>query len=251
MNNDQTNYETIQDEHLDNLIRLAYMRAEQEAIKKIIDDCDNSSPEIENLSQSTYKRFLDKLSAESKENRNASISRIWKSRISKIINIAACVVLVLGLATPFAVANVDSIRVKVMELLITIENDHTALSLVVDEDASFDIPAGWNGFYYPSCIPEGYTIVEQSNFINEVTYENAEGSFILFGEYTSDQSTSLDSEHAELRFSTISGHNAYIILKDEHVTLAWSNGMQYFIIYTNLSLNEAFPIAESLVSIRK
>ena len=75
--------------------------------------------------------------------------------MSRLVLIGACVVLVIGIAAPIAIANIEAIRVRVMELLINIQDEYTEISMVENEEMAFDVPAAWRGEYYPSYIPDG------------------------------------------------------------------------------------------------
>ena len=142
MSKNQLNYDEIRDQHLDTMLKLAFKHADALEAQDIMKESDTvECPVSEERAEATYKMFLDKLAKqEVEEKRNARIVQFRRS-IPRIIQIAACLVLVMGIVTPFAVANVESIRVKVMELLISIQEDHTERSFVENESAAFDVPA--------------------------------------------------------------------------------------------------------------
>ena len=61
---------------------------------------------------------------------------------------AVLLICVLGMGTALAVS--PALRVAVMRLLYRVTPRYTEISYVPDERASFDVPADWDGLYYPA-----------------------------------------------------------------------------------------------------
>ncbi len=83
----------------------------------------------------------------------------FNQTLPKIGQIAAILIAVFAVAGGVAIATSHTIRAQVMEMLVQIEEQYTALSLVEDTNASFEIPSDeipseWGGEYYPAYIPE-------------------------------------------------------------------------------------------------
>ena len=113
-----------------------------------------------------YKRQVRRRS------RSARLRRI----VPRVVEIAACVVLAVAVATPFAIANVEFIRSAVMKLLIRIDWDDGVMqmNLVEDEGAAFNVPADWPGEYFPSYLPEGLEAVSYTHLCQSLWRINAE-----------------------------------------------------------------------------
>lgn len=247
MSKNQLNYDEIKDQHLDTMIKLAFKHADALEAQEIMEECENAEcPVDEKRVKATYDMFLDKLAKQEAQERKKSRIVQFRRSIPRVIQIAACLVLVLGIATPFAVANVEAIRVKVMELLISIQEDHTELNFVENDDKAFYIPAGWSGSYYPSYIPDGFVMTEMSELYCDVTYINEDGAKIYFSEYLQDDLVDINSEDAALSYAAINGENAFIIERDNLVIVAWASEDRFFVIEAETSKEEALVVAEGV-----
>lgn len=241
---------SIQDEHLDMLIRLAYQR-EEEQLCQIHEENEDDillTPERKAIA---YAMFLEKMAAAEKE--RVKIVRIQKIRkhLPRLVNIAACLVIILCIAAPIAVAHVESLRVQVMRMLISIQKDHARLSLIEDEEASFSVPEEWKGEYYPSCIPEGFYIFDIDESSVSLTLKNDAGRYIHFAEKPEANNIGLDTEGAEFKTVMINGQEAALIAKNGLAKITWCEGDTYFIVTTNISVNDCIKVAENVKKVEK
>ena len=113
MRKNRINYDSIQDAHLDHLIRLAYRQADALEARELLENAPRElSPEEEALCGRAYARFQEKARALEAEEKCRNHPQRWKRRLSRGIGIAACVVLLLGIAAPIAVARVEFTRTR-------------------------------------------------------------------------------------------------------------------------------------------
>lgn len=236
----------IQNQHLDTMIKLAF---EYEDALEAQDNSENDEdmPIIDTArKEAVWNKALEKIAEmEAEEKKKSRIVRFRRS-IPRIIEVAACLILVMGIAAPFAIANVEAIRVKVMELLIDIQEDHTELSFVENENEEFYVPAEWQGNYYPSYIPDGFYLTEQGKLNCYVKYENEQGARINFSEYSADDSVSINSENAELSYTTINGVDAFVIERESSVIITWNSDDKFFVLTANTTKEEALEIANGV-----
>lgn len=236
----------IQDQHLDTMIKLAF---EYEDALEAQENSENNEdmPIIDTArKEAVWNKALEKIAEmEAEEKKKSRIVQLRRS-IPRVIEVAACLILVMGIAAPFAIANVEAIRVKVMELLIDIQEDHTELSFVENENVEFYVPAEWQGSYYPSYIPDGFYLTEQGKLNCYVTYENEQGECIDFTEYSAADSVSINSENAELSYTTINGVDAFVIEREDCVIIAWNSNDKFFVLTANLTKEEALTIAKGI-----
>ena len=245
MRKNTLNYDSIQDEHLDEMIRLAYKYADGLETEEILkNDVHDLSREEEEACKNAYLSFQQKVEKLKQEEKKQSNISQWKKRASRLVGIAACLVLLLGVATPIAIARVESIRVKVLQLLINVQDKYTELKLVEDPGATFDVPADWRGDYYFSYIPEGYALYEIDPLIDRAYYRNIDGDAFSFSEFSQDQEISLDSEGAVISYEFISGNLALVIEK-YGTTVTWSDGTKYFIVRSTQGKTDTLKIANS------
>ena len=91
----------IQDEHLDMLIRLAFKMEEEEEIQSLLsEEARELSAEDMTHKSLAYALFLEKLDAQQKKEKRKQKIQLCKNRIPKLIEIAACLILILGISAP-------------------------------------------------------------------------------------------------------------------------------------------------------
>ena len=243
----KTNYDEIQDEYLDSLIRLAYKNAEALEAQRLMEEDDSAAePVPEADKEAVFQMFLGKM--EQQEEKKQPRARVipWKKVLPRLVNIAACIVVVLGIAAPFAIAYVEPIRIRVMELLIDIKDDHTELSFVEDTDAEFNVPEGYLGNYYPSYIPDGFELIDIGMLGDETTYENEASAKIYYSECTENDEISINTEGAVLSHAAVNGVEAFVAEQDTCVILTWAFEDKYFVLSADTSLDEALKMARSV-----
>lgn len=240
------NYDSIQDDHMDDLIRLAYKQADALEAQEILEnDVRELTPDEEELCRCAYRSFLKKIDVQKRIEKKQTDIRQWRKRASRFVSTAACLVLLLGITTPIAIAKVEFFRVKVLQLLIKVQEEYTELSLVEDTETSFNVPGDWKGEYYLSYIPEGYVLRYIDPVYDEVIYKYNDTISIEFHECSIGDTANVDSENAIISYDYVHGEVALVIEKDDTVVI-WSNGEKYFIVKTYLSREETLRIANSL-----
>ena len=179
------------------------------------------------------------------------LSRVRMRRMRKGMTKIAAVVLILlmvsslGLVT--AVATIAPVRVKVMELLVLIEERYSRVSMQ-ESGKYIDVPAGWEGYYYMSYIPEGYRIMSQDE--GGVWYEDASGNQLRFGEWEMSDWVNIDTEDAPMRYVSLKYDDALMIEKNGRITLTWSRGNRFFVLKYTGTEEEAIRIADGVMMIR-
>jgi hypothetical protein len=174
--------------------------------------------------------------------------------LPKVGRIAAVVIAALAVAGGVALAASHTVRVQVMKMLVNVEKEYTELSLVEDTDASFDVPAEWEGGYYPSYIPEGYAVdsvisVPDYSMVEYVNI-NSDKVGIDFSECGEGAESNIDTENATIESITVGGNDGFLATKENHVSIYWDNGQEYFILQTtDIAREEAVSIAESVRSV--
>ena len=237
--------DAIKETHLDYLLRLALAyeaqlmagEAERESHRAF-------SVEDESVFSRTHIETRERIASARRAKRRFQRRTALKQNIRKGIHIAACAVLLLGVITPFAVAHIDAIRVRVMRLLIDIQEDRTNISIQEDISASFDVPAEWKGQYYPSFIPDGYSLSLLPDDYNSVVYSNADGDEITFEEFEETDELVVDSEDSIVSYGQISGNIAFIVEK-RNAKIIWCNGSRLFRV-TAADLSTAQKVAEGV-----
>jgi len=252
MENKEVKNETLRDEHLDALIRLAFRREEERTYQQLMEENQQEyTTEEAAQKDAIFARAMEKFAAQEKQRKKRERVLRLKRSVPRIINVAACLVLVLCIAAPIAVARVEFIRVRVMKLLAEIQEDHTCLSLAENDEEAFWIPADWHGEYYPSYLPDDFLISWKSSLYNEIMWRNEAGDIIHYNESYEGDVISVDSSDARITDITLGGNEGLMIEDDGKTTVAWNDGEVYFVIWTTLSADECIEIASSVKRIVK
>ena len=239
----------LKDKHLDIMLQMAYKYENALKSQQMLDELEEAGKKCSEAdARDAFALFLKKCEQQEAQAKRQARRARARRIIRRTVEVAACVVLVMAIATPFAIAKVDVIRVKVMELLIDIKDDHTELSFVEDEDAAFEVPAGWEGLYYPAYIPDGYEFVKVEELIDRVHYSDENGNDIYFTEYSPTAAVNLDSEDAEVSYEDINEAKALVIQKEQenYIMITWAYEDKYFVLDCQTTLDDALKIARSV-----
>lgn len=160
------------------------------------------------------------------------------------LNKAAVVVLAIFLTFSSMMVTVQAFRLSVLNFLISIEPKYTSYELQ-DDDQSGDnekLIVNWTNSYVPSYMPEGYEVTEMSSSdsLKKVILENADSSSIIYTEYESDSSLSIDTEDASLiETIKINGHDGTLSEKGSITTVVWKMDGHLFVVQGQISTDEA------------
>lgn len=159
--------------------------------------------------------------------------------VPRLAKVAALVIACVTLAGGAALAVGGTLRVSVMRLELEETKDYTALSLVEDEEASFDVPAEWKGRYYLSYIPEGMTLTQifDDGYVDgyrtvEYFNEPERSLKIDYTEGGSGTTANIDTENAEIRSMTIQGYEGHMVIKNDSFHFYWTDGQAMYILLT-------------------
>lgn len=240
---DMGNDRSLQDKAYDLLGEMLVERDTARYIQELEEDLANgNTAEMDAFFAEQDQANLKKIETYTRKQRS---KRLLLHTLPRIGQAAAIFIAVISLAGSVAVATSHTVRVHVMQLLLNIEEEYTELSLVEDEDASFDVPAEWQGSSFPAYIPEGMEVFEcySSGSSSHVTYDSFsdDTKTIGFSESNASAVTTLDTEDATVRTITIQDNDGYIAVKEETIHIFWSDGLRYYIVTTH-GIDEATTI---------
>lgn len=245
-------YESLKDQHLDMMLRLAYQREEEMEVQEILDTFDEDDvPATEEDFDRVYALFQKKLEveecAEKKRARRAALRR----SLPRIAQVAACLIIVAAIATPIAIANVEMLRVSVMNVLLDIQKDHTGIQLIEEVDAAFYVPADWEGEYYPTYLPNGYELKSVDSVICLLSFADSQNNMLYFHEYQSSDKINIDSEDAVVNQEKIDGIDIMLVEKNGITKVVWQNSDHYFVLETNIEHDEIVNVVKGVKIINK
>lgn len=248
------------DLHLDMMIRLAFDVEDNEEVMRILNEPDP----VLSLEEKAFADdvFAKALAASEKrvklENRKRCAKAVRKFLI-RAAEAAACIILVIGIAMPIAIAHSPAFRAKVMQLIMEPDNEKGAayFSFVEDEQASFPVPEGWTGQYYPSYIPQGFEVYEYDPLFPMVQYQKGEGQILYFTENTEDSDMMAGLDGSTVEPTTINDYPGYIIdgvTSDgitHTVTIVWQYETRWFsVVSFGISTDETIHVANSVRQIQ-
>lgn len=236
----------LEEDYEDSFLRLVmhqYIQVEGDELERLNNEIkDNPRYEISPEAVKRINKSLDKYYSTKK-------LQVFTKKSLKILYKVGIVLFAFFGVFIFAYFTVDAFRVQVLNFLVTIDKEYTAVSLG-ESESNWNIPPEVSNMYVPSYIPEGYWL---DNIINEKTikiinYINGEGKTIKFREYNSSTNANFDSEDADIFKSLkINGVNGLFVLKNEMATVSWKYDDRIFAIYAQLSEDEIVHIAESVI----
>lgn len=251
--NEQINQQPLQDQHLDMMIRLAFLKDEEEETKRFLDEPDPIlSEEDEMIADRAFLRSLNSGEEQRKKEKWDLRIQMVRRIIPKVVQAAACLILVLGVAVPVALATSATFRSSVMQLLIQFDNDEGVVnfSFIEDKEAAFYVPEGYTGEYYPSYIPDGFVVEYVGTIMPDVRMVRDEQVIDFFeGDENAEGTNGI--EDAAVETITINGRDAYLIegegLSSIVVNIIYAVDDKWFDITTrNLDKSEAIRIVESI-----
>lgn len=247
------NKRSLQDKAYDLLGEMLVERDTARYMRELEEDvAHGNTAEMDAFFAKQDKVNLKKIEAYNRKQRGKHFLRHTLPRIAQAV---AIVVAVISLAGGVAVAASHTVRVQVMQLLLSIEEEYTKLRLVEDESASFDVPADWQGSYFPTYIPEGMEVFECLSAWqgNDITYRKIkeDGTKVRFLEAAASSATKLDTEDTSMQVIMIQGYDGRLAVKEDVIQIFWSDDLHYFIVTTHgLDESTSIRIAQSVRKIK-
>lgn len=221
----------LQECQQDEYQRIMMKHGENPEIKKRLENC-----------QEEMIRFIDR------HLRRRKVKQFAKKTLPRLGRAAACFLLVIYIGLTVAVAASQSVRVELMQLILHIEKRYTAFEFESTE-CYVEVPAEWKGYYYPTFIPNEFTLTKV--FTESVIYENHNMEEFVFSEHGSNTVGTIDTEDASIDFIMIGGEPAMITVKGSWTTILWNIDNRCLIVEYSGEKDEAIKIAESVIMIRK
>ena len=230
-----------EDEYIDDLIRMVYKQDRLREIREITEKSEEPlTPEREEMAARLRERMRAELKEaerqKTKEKRKAKILRL----LPRIAEIAACLILVAAIGTTIAIAKNESFRSSILELLIHIDEEEGVANISFEENTreAFDVPADWPGDYYPSRIPDDFTMtyIYTEPEMPGVEYRSADGRIIRFDENTFNTISTQGIEEVDVKEITINDRPALMVTDENPDDLfnriTWSNDEKWFVLET-------------------
>ena len=172
------------------------------------------------------------------------------SVLSRLIQIAAVLVVCLGLIGGAALATNSTFRIYIMKMLAEHTPEYTEITL--EEQLQIDIPENWQGLYYPTQLPSDAFVLESwsNESYSQVLYARkgeTKGWKLWFSEYDETFDVRIDTEDTDEIQMEINGNEATLAVKDELTSVYWSDGQRIIVLQTqNVPVSETLEYAEKV-----
>ncbi len=251
--NEDTALHGLENEYMDDLIRLAVKRERMRETEEILKlSREPVTPEEESRLDRIWSQALAGMDEINNRKKKESRNRTMRSVLVNFSRIAACLAVLIVIGAGFAVATNSTFRSAVYKLFVTedTENNVLYMSYKGDPEASFDVPEEWNGIYFPAAIPEDYSITyfEEDPSIPLVEYTGENNKIITFSEASvADGAISL-SEGVKHE-TVINGYNVTYVEKQGYLGFetTWGTDDRWILLNTtNMTWDETQSLIESV-----
>ena len=166
--------------------------------------------------------------------------------------VAALGILCIGLTTAFA--SNETFRVRVFSMFAEDHGQYTAVRLQEDKQKAFDVPAEWEGMYYPTYIPDGFDVVNVENLSGQIfliSFENKNNEYLTFEEMTEDAESNIDTENAQVYYTEIHGNTALVSVKADLTIVSWNEQNRILsVVFDGEVEEDALKVAKSVTRIK-
>lgn len=250
--NEDTTLHGLEDEYMDDLIRLAVKRERMRETEEILKlSREPVTPEEESRLDRIWSQALAGMDEINNRKKKESRNRTMRSVLVNFSRVAACLAVLIMIGAGFAVATNSTFRSAVYRLFVTedTENNVIYMNFMKDPEAAFDVPEKWLGVYFPTAIPEDLTFLDafEDPMMPCIEYTGNDGRYLYFSE--SFESAGAYSKGSNDREIQINGYTVYIIEKQEptSIEVSWATDDRCFTLNThNMTWDETQGIIESV-----
>lgn len=166
--------------------------------------------------------------------------------LPKGLRVFAVALLLVIVSISSAFATVHMIQIGLLKLDMQTYQERTSYGLQPSGE-TLDVPAEWEGSFYPTYIPEGFVLYDCISHNAEYRTENDET--LTFSECEYGSRVSLDTENAEMSKAQINGTEATLVEKNGWVAVVWAANNRFFVIDMDGNIEEILKVAESVTMI--
>lgn len=225
-------------------LKIALQEIRERELDRLMQEYEQDEPLEKRLAQSEgpMLRRIDR------DIRKMRARRCLRNTLPKVGKIAASLMLFFYLSLSVALAASPEMRVNLMNFFMNIEERYTSFGF--EETGEFvEVPAEWDGYYYPTYIPEGFEVYSVDSL--GVSLKRSDGAMLYFDEMGPGGSGNLDTENAVLNYIHINGHTALLVEKKPWTTILWNVDNRALSIGYTGDREEAIKIAESVRMIKE
>lgn len=234
----------LKERHLDVMIKLAFDLDDAEETQRLLDEPEAElSAEEERLADGILAQAFQKAEEREKARKRVRRRTAIRRAMPRVALIASCLILVLTIAVPIAIASSSVLRSRVMRLIVQVDEEQgrATFDFVEDPDAAFDVPEGWLGDYFPAYIPAGFSIWNLEEYVAVIEYRSDTGpdeyAQIYFAEVDDGARGYVGTDDTDISYIDLHGKTAQVIdgytYNGIHVvTITWASDTKWFMLTT-------------------
>lgn len=181
-----------------------------------------------------FDRRMKKMFA--RHNRMKLLNHLRRKTVKSLPKVAIFIMVLLGSLT-VAVASVDALRVKALNLIMDFRSQYTGIKIEKDnpsqnKDINQQIPLDWS-WYFPMYTPKGFNVTktEERSASKLIYYINDRGQTIRFTQFLSnDTDLRIDTEDATVQDIMIHNSKALLVEKQGLVSVVWQDEYLFYLI---------------------
>lgn len=217
----------------------------------------------EKLADAAFARAMAKIDRKAKQQKRRTVLHM----LDRVVRVAACLIVAVGIAFPIALANSEAFREQILQLVLSINPEtgmaHVGMKPAKEEQTAnvprMDVPDGWEGLFFPTFLPDSLPLVRcettRGDQVHSEAYYADETRSLRFEEPRT-TSTAGTSARADAPVLTIYLHSVpgYLIdrqTEDTHeVSIIWAEGKRMLRVTSiGLPADEAVLVAQSVKKI--
>lgn len=175
-------------------LKIALQEIRERELDRLMQEYEQDEPLEKRLAQSEgpMLRRIDR------DIRKMRARRCLRNTLPNVGKIAASLMLFFYLSLSVALAASPEMRVNLMNFFMNIEERYTSFGF--EETGEFvEVPAEWDGYYYPTYIPEGFEVYSVDSL--GVSLKRSDGAMLYFDEMGPGGSGNLDTEMQKMNLS--------------------------------------------------
>lgn len=220
-------------------------------------DCDDAKASLsreaaEELAQAAEKSMPRMLKLIDRQTRNIALRQMLQKQGFHILKTAAVIVLVLNMGLTIAAATSSDIRTRVVAFFEEINNSYMTMGFMTTGE-ELSVPETWMENYYPTYIPEGYSLkfVSSQSGISEVEYEDSQANKLRIQICDITAISRINTEEADVMQAIVHGMKATVLQQPYgEVDMVWAMGDRYFVV-NGCNYETVQAVAESIKIIEK
>ncbi len=224
------------------------MRLEQDALNSRMSEKDEK--EISRMANETMSAMLKMIDRRVKLE---DTHKCFRKQGIRVLKTAAAIILILNMGLTIATAASSDVRAKVIHFLTEINDSYMHMGFS-DTGGEAIIPEDWPENYFPTYIPEGYSVRQYVPHKGScvVIYENSDGNTITIKVSGTDTFGSINTEGAEITYISLHGVTTTVLRQPYGETdIVWAIGDHYFVISSDSSYETALTVAQSMAIVQK